>query len=108
MELESKKKKKKGPDKAAVAAKLDRLKELYIDGIIDKAQLMADREKLLSKLPQEEPKRDLTRARQIVLSGDFRERYNELGREGKRALWRSLVDHVVVDDKGNYQIYFSP
>lgn len=108
MELESKKKKKKGPDKAAVAAKLDRLKELYIDGIIEKDQFLADRDKILALLPQDEPKRDLTRARQIVLSGDFRERYNELGRDEKRALWRSLVDHVVVDDKGNYQIYFSP
>lgn len=108
LETESRKRKKRGPDRAAIMAKVDRLKELYVDGIIDKAQFLADREKLLSALPQEEPQRDLSRARQIVLSGDFTERYNELSREDKRALWRSLVDHVVVDDKGNYQIYFSP
>lgn len=101
-------KKKSGQTKAGVMAKIERLQELYVDGMIDKAKFTADREKLLAQLPKEEPKRDLLAARQIVLSGDFRERYNELTREEKRALWRSLVDHVTSDDHGNLQLYFYP
>lgn len=103
-----KKKKKGGPDKAAIMAKIDRLKDLYVDGIIEKDQFLSDREKLLSQIPKEPPVKDLSAARRIVLSGDFRERYNELPREDKRALWRSLIDHITADDLGNIDISFFP
>lgn len=105
---EAPKPKRKAPDKSAILAKVDRLKELYIDGIIEKEQFLSDREKLLSQIQEEQPNKDLSAVREIVLSGDFRENYNTLNREDKRALWRSLIDHVVVDDKGNYSIYFLP
>ena len=100
------KQKKKGPDKAAIMAKIERLQGLYVDGIIDKERFLADREKLLAQLPKEAPKRDLSAVRQIVLAGDFTERYNELSREEKRSLWRSVIDHIVVDRDGNLQICF--
>lgn len=102
------KKRRKGPDKTAIMAKVDRLKELYIDGIIEKAQFLEDREKLLSQIQDEAPQRDLSSVRQIVLQSDFREKYNELDREDKRSLWRSVVDHIVADDMGNYSIFFLP
>lgn len=108
-ELETPKaKKKRGPDKAAIMAKVERLQDLYVDGLIDKGKFLADREKLLAQIPQEQPERDLTTARRIVLADDFRERYNELPREDKRALWRSIVDHVVADDLGHIQVFFHP
>lgn len=107
-QTEAPKPKRKVPDKSAILAKIDRLKELYIDGIIEKEQFLSDREKLLSQIQDEQPNKDLSAVREIVLSGDFRENYNTLNREDKRALWRSLIDHVVVDDKGNYSIYFLP
>lgn len=100
-------KKKKGPDRAAIAAKLDRLKDLYVDGMITKEQYTADREKILSQMPEENTSH-LSAARRIVLASDFRERYNELPREDKRALWRSIVDHIDADGQGNLSIYFSP
>ena len=106
--VETKPKKKSGPTKASIVAKIERLQELYVDGMIDKAKFTADREKLLAQLPKEEPQHDFSAARQIVLAGDFRERYNELTREEKRALWRSLVDHVTADEHGNLQLYFYP
>ena len=101
-------KKKRGPDKAAIMAKVERLQDLYVDGLINKEKFLADREKLLAQIPQEQPERDLTTARRIVLADDFRERYNELPREDKRALWRSVVDHVVADDLGHIQVFFHP
>ena len=101
-------KKKRGPDKAAIMAKVERLQDLYVDGLIDKEKFLADREKLLAQIPQEQPERDLAAARRIVLADDFRERYNELPREDKRALWRSVVDRVVADDLGHIQVFFHP
>ena len=103
--------KKKGPDKAVIMAKVDRLQGLYVDGIIDKQKFLEEREKLLAQIPQEknEPAgKDLSSVRQIVLSGDFRENYNILSREEKRSLWRSVIDHIVVDRQGNLQLYFLP
>ena len=102
------KNRKKAPDKAAIMAKVDRLKDLYVDGLIDKDQFIADREKLLAQIPQEEAKHDLSLVREIVLQSDFREHYNSLAREDKRSLWRNVVDHIVADDKGNYSLYFLP
>lgn len=100
-------KKKKGPDRAAVMAKIDRLKDLYVDGLIDKKQYLADREKLLAQIPQEQTVSNLTAARNIVLAGDFRERYNELSREDKRSLWRSIVARIDADGEGNLTVHFS-
>ena len=101
-------KKKKGPDKEAIMAKVERLKELYIEGIIDKDQFLTDREKLLAQIQEDKPARDLSAVRQIVLQRDFRECYNELNRTDKRSLWRSIVDHIEADDLGNYSIFFLP
>lgn len=105
-EVEKANQKRSGPDKSTIMSKVKRLQELYVDGIIEKEQFLSDREKLLSQIPQEQPVRDLSSARQIVLAGDFRERYNELSREEKRSLWRSLVDHMTSDKGGNLRIYF--
>lgn len=108
VELEAPKKKKRGPDKAAIMAKVERLQELYVDGMIDREKFRADREKLLAQIQEEPPVKDLSTALQIVLADDFRERYNELPREDKRTLWRSVVDHITADDLGHIEIYFYP
>lgn len=108
VDLDPPKTKKRGPDKAAIMAKVERLQELYVEGMIDREKFHADREKLLAQVQPEQPSKDLTAARRIVLADDFRERYNELPREDKRAVWRSVVDHVVADDLGHLQIYFYP
>ena len=107
-EVETPQKKKRGPDKAAIMAKIDRLKDLYVDGLIEKEQFVTDRDKLLAMIPKEQPKKDPSAARRIALDGDFRERYNELTREDKRSLWRSIIDHMTADDQGNIDIFFYP
>ena len=101
-------KKKKTVDVAAVKKKLARLKDLYVDGLIEKEEYVADRTKLLAQLPKEPPVKDLSPVRRIVLSDDFRERYNELPREEKRRLWRSVVDHITFSNDGILRLYFSP
>lgn len=98
--------KKKTPGKAAIKKKLDRLKDLYVDGLIDKETYLHDREKLLSKLPDEPQPKDLPQLRSVVLSGDFLEHYGILSREEKRLLWRSLIDHMEADAEGNIRLFF--
>ena len=102
----AKSKKKRGPDKATIEAKLNRLKDLYVDGLITKEQFLTDQARLTAQIP--EPEKDLSVARQIVIQGDFRERYNELCQEDKRSLWRSVIDHIEADREGKLTIYFLP
>lgn len=108
-DLISPKKKKRGPDKAAIMAKVERLQELYVEGMIDKQKFMTDREKLLAQIPQDEPQtQTASTARRLVLSDDFRQVYDDMPREDKRSLWRSIIDHIMIDDRGNMSIYFLP
>lgn len=76
-DVEAPQKKKRVPDKAAIMVKIYRLKDLYVDGLIEKEQFVTDRDKLLAMIPKEPTKKDLSGARRIVLDGNFRERYNE-------------------------------
>ncbi len=102
------KQKPKGPDRATIMAKVERLQGLYVDGIIDKERFLADREKLLAQIPQEQAEKERPNVRRIVLEDNFRENYHALSREEKRALWRGVLDHIVVDRNGNLKLYFLP
>lgn len=96
-------------DRAAIQRKIDRLTELYIDELIDKEKYAQERAALLDQLPKEDPApRDLSQIRDILMAADFRDRYASLSREDKRALWRSIVDHIDADPHGNLSIYFLP
>ena len=93
-----------------IASKLDRLKDLYVDGLIDKAQYLADREKLLQTLhdaDNEPPRNDYAKVRQII-SGDFRTRYAQLTRENKRAFWRAILDRVEWSASKEVRFFFRP
>lgn len=96
-------------DRAAIQRKIDRLTELYVDDLIDKAKYTKERAALLAQLPEAEPAlRDLSQVKDILMTSDFRDTYAALSREDKRALWRSIVDHIDADPHGNLSIYFLP
>ncbi len=99
---------KKPVDRAAIQRKIDRLKDLYIDGLIEKAEFARDRDALLAQLPADPPApRVLSAVRDVILAADFRERYASLSREDKRALWRSIIDHIDADPHGTLSIFFA-
>lgn len=75
--------------------KLERLNELYIEGVITKEQFNEKRSQLID--PPEAPKPDLALARKIALSDNVRESYQLLSRQEKRMLWRSIVESIVAD-----------
>lgn len=105
-ELSAPKKKKRAPDKAAIMAKIERLQDLYVEGMIDRQKLVTERERLLAQIPQEPVQRSPDDVSRLILSADFRETYDKMSREDKRSLWRSAVDHIVADDHGSIRIYF--
>jgi len=108
VEVKPQAKQPKPIDPAVIQAKLDRLKDLYVDGLIDKAQYLADRTKLLESLQQPlvEPRQPDYAALQELLGKDFRTRYGLLSEREQRALWRTLIDHIVIDENRNISFFF--
>ena len=91
-------------DRSAIMQKIDRLKDLYVDGFIDKDTYIKDRAALTTQLT---PPKMKSPRKNIVIQGDFGEHYTSLSREDKRSLWRSLIDYIVVDGD-DCRVYFLP
>ena len=81
--------------KKAIECKLSRLKDLYVDGLIDMAEYRADRERLESELSAvaDTPQKDLTELKHL-LTLPIQEIYETFSREEKRFFWRSIVKEI--------------
>lgn len=100
-----KKKVASGTDKAVLKRKLSKLKELYVNELIDLEEYRKDYEiysAALNQIPEpvQETPPDFT-AVQKLLDTDFRKIYNTLTREEKRSLWRSSISEILVDADNN-------
>ena len=88
-------------DRAAVRRKLSRLKELYLNEVIDLEDYKRDYEALTALLVEVPAPRPLDRpnfeAVEAFLAQDFRQIYNALERDEKRTLWRSIIKEIRVD-----------
>lgn len=93
-------------DRAALRHKLTKLKELYVNDLIDIEEYKKDYETYSSALenlqdPEDKEKRiDLSGVRQII-SKDFREIYDTLTREEKRTLWKGVIKEIRIDNAHN-------
>lgn len=98
-------KRKKAVNRSAILQKIDRLKDLYVDGFISKDQYKADYEKLTAQLVEPpEPKQSPF----IELVGDnFREDYETFTRDEKKFFWRAVVDHIEIDPDGSLFCFFA-
>ena len=92
-------------DKAVLKRKLTKLKELYVNELIDIDEYKKDYEIYAAALnniqevaPEAPP--DFSAVRKI-LDSDFRNIYNNLSREDKRTLWRSVISEIRVDRDNN-------
>lgn len=89
-------------DRAAVRRKLSRLKELYVNEVIDLEEYKRDYETytaLLDECPATPPpKRPDFEAVEAFLAQDFRQMYDALEREEKRALWRSIIKEIRINN----------
>lgn len=95
-----------GVERATLKRKLTKLKELYVNDLIDMEEYKKDYETYsaaLLKLDEaqiEEKKVDLSGVRQIVSKG-FLEIYDTLTREEKRTLWKSVLKDIRIDNDQN-------
>lgn len=88
-------------DRAAVRRKLSRLKDLYLNEIIDLEDYRRDYEALtalLEETPAPPPSsRPNFEAVEAFLAQDFRQMYDSLERDEKRTLWRSIIKEIRID-----------
>ena len=89
-------------DRAAIRRKLSRLKELYVNEMIDLEEYRRDYELYTAQLaertaPSAEEERPNFEAVEAILASGFRKIYDGLEREEKRTLWRSVIKEIRVD-----------
>ncbi|MGN0512724.1 MAG: recombinase family protein [Lachnospiraceae bacterium] len=106
-EVESAKRKKaaSGTDKAVLKRKLTKLKELYVNELIDIDEYKKDYEiytAALNQIPDAkiDPPPDFAAVRRL-LDNDFKSIYDTLTREEKRTLWRSVIKEIRIDNDQN-------
>jgi len=94
-----------GSDKAAIKHKLQKLKELYVNDLIDLEEYKKDYQiytsalKQIPELQKENPP-DFS-AVESILNNNFKEIYDTLTREEKRTLWRSAIKEIRIDKDNN-------
>ena len=88
-------------DRAAIKRKLSRLKELYVNEVIDLEDYRRDYDLYTAQLadrpaPQQEPRPNFE-AVERVLSNDYRETYDSLSRPEKRSLRHSIIREIHIN-----------
>ena len=89
-------------DRAAIRRKLSRLKELYVNEMIDLEEYRRDYELYTSQLaerptPSAEEERPNFEAVEAILAKGFRSIDDSFEPEEKRTLWRSVIKEIHVD-----------
>ncbi len=108
LEVKAAKKKKRAmssTDKAAIKHKLQKLKELYVNDLIDLEEYKKDYQiytSALNQLPEavDEKPPDFS-AIEALLQNNFKQIYETLTREEKRTLWRSIIKEIRIDSENN-------
>lgn len=98
--------KKSANDKDKIQAKLKKLKELYVNDMIDMQEYKADYDMYMRQLeeipeqPQLETPDRLERLQQFADS-DFKSAYVGLDSTGKQSFWRSIIKEIWLDGDNN-------
>ena len=112
---EKKKNKKAGTTEKAIEKikkKLSKLKDLYVNDMIDLDEYKRDYDDLnkqLSELTAEAEEEDApidVEAIKFLLSKSTEEIYQTLTAEDRRKFWRCFIDHIVVHSRDNMEIIF--
>lgn len=116
-EYEVNKEKKKpavNVEKAAekIRKKLSKLKDLYVNEVIDMDDYKKDYENLnkqladlLAEKKEDEPEVDIEAIKNL-LSKSTEELYQTLTAEDRRIFWRSFIDRIIVHDRNNMEVIF--
>ncbi len=106
LEAEHRKKNAASIDKAALKSKLAKLKNMYLDDAIDYEDYKHDYELYSTALKQledtsidEQPPNFVAAER--ITQHNFRETYESMSQEEKRALWRTAIKEIRIDRDNN-------
>lgn len=97
-------------DRAAIKRKLARLKDLYVNDLIDMKAYKADYDMYTAQLAETpEPATPAVdfQALQDFLHSDFKAIYIGLDREKRRTLWRSIIKQIRVDAQNHITVSFA-
>lgn len=91
--------------------KIDKLKDLYLDDLIDKETYKKDYEKIKEEIKKLSNVKTKTIARdfselQKIINSDITSIYNNLNRENKRKFWLSIIDKIIVNKGKVEEIIF--
>ncbi|MFN1884055.1 hypothetical protein ACK2FJ_14030 [Clostridioides difficile] len=104
------KKSNKKDEKKKIMKKLDKIKDLYLEDLIDKETYRKDYEKLQSQLDNitEEQESQIIDTSHIkkFLDIDINEMYSDLSRVERRRFWLSIIDYIEIDNNKNITINF--
>jgi len=90
-----------------IERKIERLKELYVDGMIEMDEYRADRAELEGELSRiREPVSTDTDALREFLNLDLAAIYGTMTNEEKRYFWRQIIRQIRVDGQKNISIDF--
>lgn len=92
----------------ALEAKLDRLKNLYIDGDLSKDDYTKKRDAVrseLGKLESDHAELDYDRLNAILNSG-WRNLYDRIDPEDRGQFWRTILHHIEILPDGTYRPWF--
>ena len=93
----------------ALEAKLDRLKNLYIDGDISKEIYVEKRDKVkieLERIRADHAELDYDKLNAILNSG-WRSLYDRIDPEDKAHFWRTILHHIEIKPDGTYKPWFN-
>ncbi len=96
------------PDSSKIKIKIQRLKELYINELINIEEYRTDYEqykKDLEYIEKTSNKKDLS-AYYDILKMDLDSIYSTLTKQEKRSLWGSIINKIIIDNEGKIEIIF--
>ena len=95
-------------NRSKIQAEIERLNKMYQKGRIEDDEYDVEYDKLQAKLDMcdlEPQARDL-KPLKAFLASDFKDIYEYLSKEERRALWRSIIDKMVFNDYDDIDIKF--
>lgn len=95
----------------AITKKIYKLKDLYLDDLIDKDTYKNDYEKLNNELAQLQVTNTIPQNKDFsnlhkLLNSDFQNIYNKLSKTNKRKFWLSIIDKIYIDNGEIKEITF--
>lgn len=96
---------------AAIERKADRLKDLYVNGLISLDEYKADKSAYMARI--EELRQDQDKAQAVDLDAlkrlnnmNFEQIYETLDRREKRRLWRGIIKEILFDSNRDIKVIF--